>query len=63
VVGPDLSRGGGFGDPEMEADVVEERHEEAAKAIKADRDAKRAVEAAEQTTPRTPWYRRLFRRS
>ena len=63
MTGPDLSRGGGFGDPEMKADMVEERHEEAAKAIKADRDAKHALEAAKRSTSRVPWYRRLFRRS
>jgi hypothetical protein len=62
-MGPDLSRGGGFGDPEMNADYIEERHEEAAKEIKADRDAKHAIEGAEQRAPRVPWYRRLFRRS
>jgi hypothetical protein len=48
MTGPDLSRGGGFGDPEMKSDLVEERHEEAAKAIKADRHAKRALEAARE---------------
>lgn len=56
---PDFSRGGGFGNPELKADMVEEHHQEAAEAIKADRDAKHALEAAHHV----PWYRRLFHRS
>jgi hypothetical protein len=64
MTGPDLSRGGGFGDPEMKAELIDERHAEAAKQIKADRDAKHALEGAEkERTPRVPWYRRLFHRS
>ncbi len=56
---PDFSRGGGFGNPELKADMLGEHQREAAEAIKADHDAKLALEAAHHV----PWYRRLFRRS
>ena len=59
---PDFSRGGGFGTPELKADLVEEHHEEAAREIKADREAKHAIEATQETAPHVPWYRRLLRR-
>jgi hypothetical protein len=57
---PDFSRGGGFGTPEQRMGELEERHEQAAREIEADRIAKRAQEA--DPSPR-PWYKRLFRRS
>jgi len=57
---PDFSRGGGFGTPEQRMGELEERHEEAAREIEADRIAKRAQEA---DPSRRPWYKRPFRRS
>jgi hypothetical protein len=57
---PDFSRGGGFGTPEQKMGELEERHEEAAREIEADRVAKRSREAYPS---RRPWYKRLFRRS
>jgi hypothetical protein len=57
---PDFSRGGGFGTPEDKLRDLEERHEEAAREIEADRVAKRAQD---NDTSRRPWYKRLFRRS
>jgi hypothetical protein len=57
---PDFSRGGGFGTPEDKMRELEERHDEAAREIEADRVAKQAQAA---DTSRIPWYKRLFRRS
>jgi len=57
---PDFSRGGGFGTPEDKMRDLEERHDEAAREIEADRIAKRAQAGGPS---RRPWYKRLFRRA
>jgi hypothetical protein len=57
---PDFSRGGGFGTPEDKLRDLEQRHDEAAREIEADRVAKEAMAGG---ASRRPWYKRLFGRS
>ncbi len=60
-MGPDMTRGGGFGNPEQKAELLNEHQRELSEEIDRDHVASVASRAAKASRP--SFWQRLFRRS
>ena len=61
-MGPDLSRGQGYGNPEQRSELLKMHQEEMAEQIEQDREAKRARDAESAGGRKTHWWTRWLHR-